>query len=90
MQYQHALRQDLAEKERHEAAILSNYLPALLSPSEIKTLLRNILTNLPEGTKRDSKTKGIVIKEFYKSVDKNRVRGDIVRQQLDEICVSQS
>lgn len=90
MQYQHAQREDLAEKERHEAGILSNYLPSLLSPNEVKALLHNILSNLPEGTKGDLKTKGIVIKKFYKSVDKNRVRGDIVKRQLDEIYVSQS
>ncbi|GJJ06287.1 hypothetical protein Clacol_000478 [Clathrus columnatus] len=92
-QFELASRSDMAEKERGEATVLSNYLPAVMDPSEINTLLRDVLKTIPEDVKKDAntkKTKGLVIKEFYKRVDKSRVSGDVLMQQLDEVWVSQN
>lgn len=44
--YEQAQRQDLADKEKQEIAVLSAYLPAQLSAEEVKAAIASIVTHL--------------------------------------------
>ena len=44
--YEQAQRQDLADKEKQEIAVLSAYLPAQLSAEEVKAAIASIVTQL--------------------------------------------
>jgi len=46
-------REDLAEKERSEAAILATYLPKALDPAEIESLIREAITEAGAASKKD-------------------------------------
>jgi uncharacterized protein len=50
-EYHKANREDLAQKEEEEAKILYAYLPEQASDEEIKTIVENIIKEIPEGTK---------------------------------------
>lgn len=80
-QFASASRQDLADKENKETHILSQFLPPLLSETEIDRQLSSILSTLPVGT--DPKTsQGHVYKQFYSTVDKSLVDTDLVRKRF--------
>ncbi|KAJ7251773.1 Yqey-like protein-domain-containing protein [Mycena haematopus] len=75
-QYAAAGRPELAEKETSEAALLSQFLPPLLSEAEVDNILRNILT-------RDVDQKpGNIFKVFYGVVDKSTVDSEMVKRRL--------
>ena len=44
--YEQAQRQDLADKEKQEIAVLSTYLPAQLSAEEVKAAIASIVSSL--------------------------------------------
>lgn len=46
-------RTDLAEKERQEIAVIEKYLPAQLSPEELKAALRQIITETGASSPAD-------------------------------------
>lgn len=50
-EYRKAKRQDLAQNEEMEMAILYEYLPAQADDDEIRKVVRGILDQIPEGTK---------------------------------------
>jgi len=82
-QFTAAARPDLAEKELHEANLLSQFLPALISEAEIDSHLQKILDRLPYGWKP-----GIIFKEFYSVVDKSTVDPVMVKKRLDVLLTA--
>ena len=46
-------REDLAEKERAEAAVLATYLPQALDPAEIEALIRKAIAEAGATSKKD-------------------------------------
>ncbi len=78
-EYVKAGRQDLAEKEAAERDILQKYLPAQKSADEIRTLVRAVIAELPEG-KRDQ---GSVMKGVMPQL-KGLADGNLVRQVVAE------
>jgi len=78
--YTQASRLDLAEKENHEAEILSKFLPPLLSEAVIERTLTEIIDALPAGAEKQ-KYMGKVFKEFYSRVDQSNVDPNIVKKR---------
>ncbi|KDR75390.1 hypothetical protein GALMADRAFT_249436 [Galerina marginata CBS 339.88] len=89
--FHEASRLDLKEKEQEEAALLSKFLPPLLSVEDIDTHLRAVLGNLPAGSDL-RKSFGLIFKDFYTRVDKSTVDPNLVKQRAQELMnrVSQS
>lgn len=83
-QFASASRQDLADKENKEAHILSQFLPPLLSETEIDGLLSNILSTLPAGTD-PKKCQGQVYKQFFSKVDKSLVDTNLVKKKFQAL-----
>ncbi|MEN9225158.1 MAG: GatB/YqeY domain-containing protein [Thermostichus sp. HHBFW_bins_43] len=52
-QYQQAQREDLAEQERQELAILEEYLPRQLTDAELDAVLDQLITDLGAKTPKD-------------------------------------
>lgn len=52
-QYAKAGREDLAEKERAEIAVLKGYLPAMLSEDETRALVQELIAELGIGSKKE-------------------------------------
>ncbi|RPD54195.1 GatB/YqeY domain-containing protein [Lentinus tigrinus ALCF2SS1-7] len=84
-----ASRQDLAEKEQHEAAILEAFLPPLLPEADIDRVLREVLSTpaVSEAAAKGppQKALGQVFKAFYAQVDKSSVDPDLVRQRAQAL-----
>ena len=84
-----ASRQDLADKEQHEAAILQAFLPPLLPEADIDRVLREVLSSpaITEATAKGppQKALGQVFKAFYAQVDKSSVDPDLVRQRAQAL-----
>ncbi|CAL1708232.1 unnamed protein product [Somion occarium] len=76
-QYENASRSDLAEKERKEAAILSEFLPPQLSEEEIDCVLREVIQEQgllkAEAKPNPKQALGKIFKAFYTRVDKSAV-----------------
>jgi uncharacterized protein YqeY len=79
-----ASRPDLAEKENHEAEILSKFLPALLPEVVINRILAEIIEALPAGIDKH-KSMGRVFKEFYSTIDQSTVDPNIVKKRATEM-----
>ncbi|KAH9846282.1 Yqey-like protein-domain-containing protein [Lenzites betulinus] len=80
-----AAREDLAEKEREEAAYLHTFLPPLLPAADIDRALATVLATpaIADAAKAGpaQKVLGQVFKAFYAQVDKSTVDPDLVRQR---------
>lgn len=59
--YESAKRQDLADTEKAEIAVLEKYLPAAMSADEIVKLVENVIAELGATSKKDM---GAVMKEL--------------------------
>lgn len=83
-EFARASRQDLAEKEKNEAAILEAFLPPLLPEADIGRILREVISMPPTSEAiakgPPQKVLGQVFKAFYAQVDKSSVDPDLVRQ----------
>ena len=64
--YETAGRQELAQKEADEAAVLRNYMPAQMTAQEIADALTGILNHLSETVKNPQALQGKTIGEFNK------------------------
>lgn len=53
-QFTKGSRKDLAEKEAAELKILEKYMPAQMSPAELETLVKTVITELGASTKADT------------------------------------
>ena len=78
--YEKASREDLAEKERREAAILSEFLPQALSLDELRELVRAAIAETGASTPRDlGKVMGVLSPRT-----KNRADGKVVSSMVGE------
>jgi len=77
-EYEKAGRQELADKEKKELAILEKYQPKQLSEDEVRTRIKEILVSLAE---RDNlgKVMGQVMAEL-----KNQAEGNLIRKIVEE------
>lgn len=74
-QYDAAGRDDLAQKERDELAVLGRYLPAQLSDDEIRRTVQEIVTRAGAVSKKDmGRVMGEAMSELKGRADGNRVR----------------
>lgn len=78
--YKQAERQDLAEKEERELAILKEYLPEQVPESELRQLAREAISQADAAGKSDF---GRVMGEMMKKV-KGRAEGDAVKRIVEE------
>ncbi len=84
--YQAAGRPDLAEKERQEAAILAEFLPAALSEDEIRALVLAAIAQTGAATPKDmGRVMGIVAPQTKGRADGKVVSG-IVNAELARIA----
>jgi uncharacterized protein YqeY len=80
-QFTDAGRNDLAEKEQKELAILMSYLPKQLSVDEIKNEVKNIADKIGAKTKEDfAKLMPEAMKEL-----KGKADGKVVRNVVEEL-----
>ena len=80
--YREQNRNDLAEKERFEASIISKYLPAQLSESDIETAIQRIIEKTNASSMADmGKVMGIASKELSGKADGKTIAG-IVKKLL--------
>ncbi|KAI0666718.1 GatB/YqeY domain-containing protein [Trametes maxima] len=84
-----AARQDLAEKEHQEAAILHAFLPPLLPQADIDRVLTEVIASptISEAVSKGpaQKVLGQVFKAFYTQIDKSSVDPELVRQRAQAL-----
>lgn len=84
-QFERGGRNDLVEKEQAECRILESYLPERVSPSEIRQVVSEVITETGAATPRDiGKVMGLAmrrLKETAKLIDGAEVK-EIVVQSL--------
>ncbi len=74
-QYQKGKREDLADKETQELAIIETYLPKQLSDNEIDTILDKIVVEMGATSAKDmGKVMGQAMKELKGKVDGKKVQ----------------
>jgi hypothetical protein len=80
-QYQKGNRLDLAEKEKKELAILSQYMPEQLSPEEIEKAVKKAIIDLQvAGISDRGKVMGKVMGEL-----KGKADGNVVRKVVEKL-----
>ncbi len=76
-------REDLAQKEREEIAVIEKYLPAQMSEAEIEAALRPIITETGASSLKDlGKVMGIASKQLAGKAD-GKLISQIVKRLLD-------
>jgi len=82
-QYQKANRQDLADKELKEIAIIEGYLPKALSPDEIAKVIEGVIAETGAKTLKDmgAVMKAVMIKLTGQPIDGKQI-SDLVRGKL--------
>lgn len=81
-QYTAGGRQDLADKEADELAVLETYLPKALSDDEIKATIQNIIQKVGASSPKDmGKVMGPAMKELKGKADGGKVQ-NIVKELL--------
>jgi uncharacterized protein YqeY len=78
-EFEKAGRSDLAEKEARERDILMAYMPAQKSPDEIRSVVKGIIAELPQG----NRNQGSVMKAAMTQL-KGVADGNLVRQIVGE------
>lgn len=79
-EFEKAGRNDLAEREKEELAVIETYLPAQLSEEETSAIIDRMIGEMGEVSKKDfGKIMGPVMKEL-----KGKVDGGIVKRLLTE------
>jgi uncharacterized protein YqeY len=82
--FQEQNREDLAEKELAELAIIEEFLPKQLSDQEVETIIARLITNTgANGMKDMGKVMGAATKEFAGKAD-NKVVASTVKRLLAE------
>ena len=76
-------REDLADKEREELAILEKYQPEQMSEDEVRSAVKKAIGNLDE---KDAKNFGLVMKESMKAVE-GRADGVLVGKIVKETLI---
>jgi uncharacterized protein YqeY len=80
-EFEKAGRKELAEKELRERKILTAYLPAQKSAEEIRTIVRAIIAELPQGTRNQGAVMKVAMPQLKGQADGNLVR-QIVTEEL--------
>ncbi len=81
-EFEKAGRQDLADKEKAEVAVLQTYLPAQLAPDEIETLVTEAIAEAgAEGPKDMGKVMKVLTPKIQGRADGKFV-ADLVKQKL--------
>jgi len=80
-EFEKAGRKELADKELREREILAEYLPAQKSADEIRTLIRAIIAELPQGTRNQGAVMKVAMPQLKGQADGNLVR-QIVTEEL--------
>lgn len=81
-QYKNAGRDDLAEQEAQELAIIEEYLPAQLSDEEIEAVVDGLITKTGASSPKDmGKVMGPAMKELKGKADGSKVQA-IVKAKL--------
>ena len=80
--YEDQGRQDLAQKEKEELAIIERYLPDQMSDEEIEVELKEIITNIgAQGMKDMGKVMGIASKKLAGKADGKKI-AEVTKQLL--------
>lgn len=80
--YREAGRDDLAESEEREAALIEEYLPAQLSDEELRALVEDVVAELGAQSPRDmGKVMGAVMPKVAGRADGKRV-SEVVKETL--------
>lgn len=67
-------REDLAKKEEEEIALIEKFLPAQLSPIELKNSIAKIITELGAQSSSDmGKVMGVAVKQFAGKADSKTI-----------------
>lgn len=81
-QYHQAGRDDLAEQEAQELAIIQEYLPQQLSDAELGTLIAEIISQVGATSPKDmGKVMGLAIQQLKGKADGKRVQ-ELVKARL--------
>ena len=73
-------RPELAEKEKRELAILSEFLPAQMSEDEVRTIVKTAIEAMPEEDRKNfGKVMGAAMKELKGKTD-GAIVGKIVKE----------
>ena len=81
-QYQDADRQDLAETEKAELAVIETYLPARMSDEEVEAAVREIIGQVGATSMKDmGKVMGAVMQKLKGKADGGKVQ-DLVKSVL--------
>lgn len=84
LMYEKGNRQDLADKEKSEIEIISQYLPAEMGEDEIKIKVIEVIKKMGTTSQADAgKVIGAVMKELGSVADGSLV-GQIVREELSK------
>lgn len=81
-QFTNAGRDDLAEKERQELAIIETYLPEQVGDAEIEAIIDKIIANSGAASLKDlGKVMGPVMKELKGKADGKKIQ-ELVKEKL--------
>ncbi len=82
--YEKAGRNDLANQEKHELDIISNYLPKQISREEVEIIVKKIIGDAGAASMKDfGKVMPAAMKELKGQID-GKIVQEIVKQQLGE------
>lgn len=81
-QYRQAGREDLAEKEAQELAIIETYLPKQLSEEELSSTLDNIIASVGAKSAKDlGKVMGVAVQQLKGKADGKKIQ-ELVKSKL--------
>jgi hypothetical protein len=80
-EFEKAGRQELADKEKRERDILMAYLPAQKSADEVRSIVKAIIAELPEGGRNQGAVMKVAMPQLKGMADGNLVR-QIVTEEL--------
>ncbi|MDJ0633545.1 MAG: GatB/YqeY domain-containing protein [Xenococcaceae cyanobacterium] len=81
-QYRNGGREDLAEKEAQELAIIETYLPKQLSDEEVNSILDEIIASVGATTAKDlGKVMGVAMKQLKGKADGKKIQA-MVKEKL--------
>jgi len=82
--YEKAGRNDLANQEKHELDIISNYLPKQISREEVEIIVKKIIGDAGAASMKDfGKIMPAAMKELKGQID-GKIVQEVVKQQLGE------
>ena len=81
-QFRKGGREDLAEKEAQELAIIETYLPKQLSDEEVNSIIDEIITSVGATTPKDlGKVMGVAMKQLKGKADGKKIQA-MVKEKL--------